>query len=72
MKPPGIDIRLLADKLIGTPGGNGIEDIIESLSLEECEQLDSIAFECTHCNWWFSTSERQTDMLDQFVCSECA
>ena len=35
-----------------------------------CARLDSMAFCCEQCNWWFEISE-MTDKSDRWVCETC-
>ena len=65
------EIRVLADKLIAScDGGHDEQDEIESLTLEECRVLDSMALECQVCNQW-SAAASMTDTGGEYVCADC-
>ena len=63
--PPRESVRKLAERLIGSC--EFAVDEINALSLEECRELDSIAFLCDGCGWWFHRYE----MVADWKCEEC-
>ena len=71
MTPPSLKIQKLAESLIGTCGRED-QDVIETLTQEECKQLDHLAFECEQCNWWFSQAERDKSYADGWRCIGCS
>jgi len=68
---PNEKVRHLADALIGSPGSTELQDQIESLSLDECRQLDTLCFCCAGCDWWCAESERN-ECDDMWYCDDCA
>lgn len=66
------EIRVLADKLVAScDGGRDEADEVEALSLDECKVLDSMAFECSHCNQWYAVADRTEDSAGQWCCTDC-
>lgn len=68
-RPPAAKVQELARKLIGTCGTELIDEISD-LERGECRQLDTLAFACTGCGWWFAAAERKT-VEDEWFCVEC-
>lgn len=69
IKPPRPAIVALAERLFGYGDAN---HEVGELSHEECLELDSIAFECQGCNWWFHQRDNATKDKDEWLCKECA
>jgi len=48
---------------------------MNSMSLEDCRELDDKIFNCEICNWWCdvgNTSSKQPDDDDRLICTQCA
>jgi len=71
MKPFDLSVaRALANKLMATCQPSEYWDDLEDLSRDQCEALDTIAFECQGCNHWFSVVERH-ERSGQWYCVDC-
>ena len=64
-----IKVKSIAERLIGTTGGEA-EDEIYELTMEECKYLDMLAFRCQTCEWWFSESEKSNEDGSGWYCYE--
>lgn len=69
-RPPTAKIQSIAHKLIGTCGMGEVQDDLNDLERWECRQLDTIAFACTGCGWWFTAAERKV-VDEEWFCGEC-
>ncbi len=69
MKPPRPSIIALAERLVASGDEN---HEVHELSTEECLELDSIAFECQGCNWWFHQRDNSDKSASEWFCKECA
>lgn len=70
LHPPSPKIMALAEKLIDN-GDNGLTDELNDLTIEECRELDSVAFRCTCCDWWFHKRECVT-VEGEWQCEACS
>jgi hypothetical protein len=68
--PPSYKVQQLAAALLGTTGGTTLDEQIEELTTEECEEFDDIVFNCERCNWWCSTEELN-DETGMQLCDDC-
>lgn len=69
MKPPRSSVQALAKRLMES--GDASYEVAE-LSQEECEELDSVVFECQGCNWWFHQRDNATKDEAEWLCRQCA
>lgn len=63
-----------AEQLSGTCGtiarlGEQYEDAMNDTTF--CNVLDSLVFECEHCNWWLEQSEMAERDDGKWICQEC-
>jgi hypothetical protein len=71
MTPADLQVaRALADKLMTTCEPNRFWDELDALTRDQYAVLDTIAFECSTCNHWFSIAD-QHERHSRFYCKDC-